>query len=113
MPENSIRAKALASAPPSQARILVVDDESMMTDLLRRYLVESGYVVSVADDGREALEKLRAQEYDLLITDLRMPNLDGLQLLKAAKDLYPPLAGDLHQRLRRGGDRGGRAQGGG
>jgi CheY-like chemotaxis protein len=75
----------------SPAKILVVDDEAAITDLLQVCLAEKGYAVSTAANGKEALEALRAEEFDLIITDLRMPRLDGLQLLKAAKDINPRL----------------------
>ncbi len=79
------------SMPSADIRIMVVDDEPMMTQLLGRFLKEKGYQVGTAADGREALEELKSREYHLLITDVRMPYLDGLQLLKAAKDLFPRL----------------------
>jgi len=79
------------SIPFADTRIMVVDDEPMMTQLLGRYLREKGYQVDTAADGREALDQLKSREYHLLITDMRMPYLDGLQLLKAAKDLFPRL----------------------
>ncbi len=80
---------AVKSGAP--AKILVVDDETAITDLLRGCLSEKGYQVTTATNGREALEALRAEEFDLVLTDLRMPCLDGLQLLKAAKDINPRL----------------------
>ncbi|MCB2226392.1 MAG: response regulator [Desulfarculaceae bacterium] len=69
----------------------MADDEKLMTELLRRCLEDKGYRVVAAADGKQALDHLRAHEFDLLITDVRMPYLDGLQLLKAAKDLNPRL----------------------
>ncbi|MBU2470438.1 MAG: response regulator [Proteobacteria bacterium] len=71
--------------------VLVVDDESMITELLVRLLSEKGYEVSSATDGSEALDFLRGRACDLVISDVRMPRLDGLQLLKALKDLNPRL----------------------
>ncbi len=72
------------SAPPP--RILVADDEWMMLDLLKRFLSSKGYEVIPARDGKQALELFKANSVDLIITDLRMPRMDGLQLLKAVKD---------------------------
>lgn len=81
-------------APPLPAEsyhILVVDDESMIIELLVRLLMEKGYEVSTAADGREALEFLRGHTCDLVISDVRMPRLDGMQLLRAVKDMNPRL----------------------
>ncbi|MCF8031680.1 MAG: response regulator [Desulfarculaceae bacterium] len=69
----------------------MADDEKLITNLLKRCLEDYGYSVGTAADGKEALDLLRSQEFELLITDVRMPRLDGMQLLKAAKDLYPRL----------------------
>jgi len=91
MTEKTTGSNRMSSPQPSHPRILVVDDEPMMTQLLQRCLEDKGYRISTAADGREALGLLKADDYDLLITDVRMPRLDGLQLLKAAKDLFPRL----------------------
>lgn len=77
--------------PMENYHILVVDDESMIIELLAKLLAEKGYEVSTAADGREALEFLRGHTCDLVISDVRMPRLDGLQLLKAIKDMNPRL----------------------
>jgi len=68
------------------ARVLVVDDEKSMRDLLAINLEKQGYEVAVADDGEAALEALRRDTYDAVITDLRMPRVDGLGVLRAAKE---------------------------
>jgi DNA-binding response OmpR family regulator len=82
---NSDKPK-ITQQPCSPARILVVDDEWMMLDLLERFLGEQGYEVISARDGKQALDIFRDNACDLLITDMRMPRMDGLQLLKAVKD---------------------------
>lgn len=71
--------------------LLVADDEPLMRDLLRRFLSEKGYQVHTAANGREALEVLHEHTCHLVITDLRMPQLDGMQLLLAIKELNPRL----------------------
>jgi two-component system response regulator PilR (NtrC family) len=68
------------------ARVLVVDDEKSMRDLLAINLEKQGYEVAVADDGEAAVEALRRDTYDAVITDLRMPRVDGLGVLRAAKE---------------------------
>jgi DNA-binding NtrC family response regulator len=67
------------------ARILVVDDEEKMRRLLCIMLGRRGHETHEAADGREALELLQAQSYDLVISDIRMPHMDGMQLLKILK----------------------------
>jgi two-component system KDP operon response regulator KdpE len=64
------------------ARILVVDDESQITRVLRTALAGHGYVVRTAGDGDEALEVMREWSPDLVITDLSMPNMGGLELCR-------------------------------
>ena len=62
-------------------RILVVDDVAMNRDLLARRLQQQGHTVSLAENGRQALEMLRAQEFDLVLLDIMMPEVDGYQVL--------------------------------
>ena len=75
-------------APPSgRARVLVVDDEETIRDLLAKTLALAEYDVDLAPDGRTALERLRIIHYDLLITDLKMPGVDGLAVIREARRL--------------------------
>src|SRR6202795_1960318 len=81
---------APASAPRPAAgtarpRILVVDDEASIRDLLAKTLALAEYDVDVAPDGRSALERMRLYPYDLLIVDLKMPGMDGLAVIREAK----------------------------
>lgn len=66
-------------------RILVVDDERQITRVLRMALQSSGYTVETATNGAEALDKFQAQPPDLVITDLAMPQMDGLELTRAIR----------------------------
>ena len=75
----------------SDARILVVDDEADMVDNLVRILRREGYRCLSATDGKKALELLETERPDLLLTDLKMPGLDGMDLLRAAHDADPAL----------------------
>lgn len=72
-------------------RILVVDDEQAVRDLLAKTLTMADYDVDAAPDGASAIERLRAVEYDLLITDLKMPGMDGLSVIREARRIMPDL----------------------
>ncbi|MGC9330208.1 MAG: response regulator, partial [Candidatus Hinthialibacter sp.] len=70
-------------------RILVVDDEPDMVSTLSDLLTAEGNTVDVAYNGQEALASLEDQTYDLILTDLSMPGLDGVHLLQEAKTRQP------------------------
>jgi len=76
-----------ATPVTGRARILVVDDEATIRDLLLKTLALAEYDVDLAPDGRAALERLRMVPYDLLITDLKMPGVDGLAVIREARRL--------------------------
>ena len=76
----------------AKARVLVVDDEKSMRDLLSITLEKEGYDVVTAAGGEAAIEALRRDATDAVITDLRMPKVDGLQVLRAAKEISPDMA---------------------
>jgi excisionase family DNA binding protein len=76
-----------AAAATARPRILVVDDEAAIRDLLSKTLALAEYDVDLAPDGRHALERLRIIPYDLVITDLRMPGIDGLTVIREARRL--------------------------
>ncbi len=80
-------AQRQATPPAGRPRILVVDDEAAIRDLLSKTLALAEYDVDLASDGRTALERLRIIPYDLLITDLKMPGIDGLTVVREARRL--------------------------
>jgi two-component system response regulator AtoC len=75
----------------SHERILVVDDEEQMRDLLTKILERKGYQVSVCGNGVEALAILEKEPMDLVVTDVRMPGLNGMEALRAIKELNPEI----------------------
>ena len=75
-----------SAAPASKPRILIVDDEPSMREMLRIVLRRDGYDVTVAANGTEALEILQRERMDLLLSDIRMPDISGVEVLRAAKD---------------------------
>ena len=72
----------MSTEPTEGARILVVDDERVIREILAEFLALEGFNVHTVEDGEKALTELRLRPYDLLITDLKMPKLSGLQLLE-------------------------------
>jgi excisionase family DNA binding protein len=91
---RSSRASVIAAIRPSldrRPRILVVDDEAGIRELLSKTLALAEYDVDLAAGGQEALERLRRSPCDLLITDLKMPGVDGLTLIREARRFMPQL----------------------
>jgi excisionase family DNA binding protein len=82
---------AKRDAAAARGRVLVVDDESAVRDLIGKALSQEQYDVDVAEDGGTAIERLRATPYSLLITDLKMPGIDGLEVIRAAREMRPGL----------------------
>jgi two-component system response regulator TctD len=73
------------------ARILVVDDDPLLLELLTDTLTAIGYETAAASDGAIALDMLQTEQYDLMISDIKMPRVDGLQLLRRVRRHYPRL----------------------
>ncbi len=75
--------------------ILVVDDDLLVAGLMADILTAEGHVVDLAKNGREALEMLAVRSYDLIVSDLRMPELDGVGLYREIEREQPALLGRL------------------
>jgi two-component system response regulator HydG len=75
----------------SDRTLLVADDDPGLRESLERTLSREGYRVLLAPDGQAALERLQAGGVDLIVTDLKMPGLTGLELLRAAKAIAPDI----------------------
>ena len=90
------RASVTAAAPVGLEgvgrRVLVVDDEESIRELLTKTLALAEYEAQAVSDGKAGLELLRREPWDLLIADLRMPEMDGLSLIREARRLHPRLA---------------------
>jgi len=70
-------------------RILIVDDEKVQLEILEGFLVKQGYEATAAEDGQKALEKFKNGSFDAVLTDYRMPGMDGIQLLREVRRLQP------------------------
>ena len=75
----------------NQIRVLVVDDEPEMCHLIEQVLKQKGYQVDISFSGIDALQMLKRFNYHLLLTDLEMPEVDGLELIKKAKKECPEI----------------------
>ena len=69
--------------------ILVVDDEAIVRESIRDWLKDAGYEVSVAESGEEALKLIQKQNFGVMILDLRLPGMTGIDVLKKVKALKP------------------------
>jgi two-component system response regulator AtoC len=72
-----------------KVHILVVDDEEIVRESLLDWLREDGYQVEAAEDGFKALEKFKDRSWDIALVDLKMPKMDGLQLMQKIKEIHP------------------------
>ncbi|MDA1195749.1 MAG: response regulator [Planctomycetota bacterium] len=95
LPETTSLPPGGASPLAPKARIVVVDDEPQIRELLKAALCREGYEVTTFADGREALRSIESEPIDVLITDLRMPTISGLDLIRTAKETRPELGSIL------------------
>jgi DNA-binding NtrC family response regulator len=77
--------------PEDQKHLLIVDDERALREAIAERLADHGFLVEQADNGERALERLSDFAFDILITDLRLPGIDGRQVLDAALERYPEI----------------------
>lgn len=70
-------------------KILIADDEKAIRDALKYVLTEEGYNADTAVDGEEALKKIEDEQYDIVISDIKMPKLDGMEILSKAAEVSP------------------------
>jgi two-component system response regulator PilR (NtrC family) len=79
--------------PGTSAKLLVVDDERSMRELLSIVLRREGYDVTLAENGRAAMAQLETRRFDLLVSDIKMPDMTGVDVLRAAKRIDPDILG--------------------
>lgn len=87
---RSPNGRLLSGAAPRRRRVLIVDDEEPIRNLLSRSFAQANYDVDAASDGVAAIERLRETEYDLIVTDLQMPGLGGLSVIREARRRASP-----------------------
>src|SRR5271165_573150 len=80
---------SMSSAPDERPRVLIVDDEKFIRDILADFLGMEGYIVRTAEDGAAALTELGNAHYDLIISDLKMPRMGGIELLESVGSVAP------------------------
>ena len=71
------------------SKILIIDDERGIRNTLKEILADEGHEVEVAENGKQGLEMAQAKAYDLIFSDIKMPEMDGMEVLKALKEPTP------------------------
>jgi YesN/AraC family two-component response regulator len=74
-------------------KVLLVEDETIVREGIRDWLIEDGYDVECVETGEEALERVKQEEFGVIVLDLRLPGIDGLQVFEQAKELKPETKG--------------------
>lgn len=85
MTSTALNLPGAASDPELKPRVLVVDDNEDVRDLLRLHLVAGGFDVEIAENGQQAIDSIASAPPDLMLTDLNMPGMDGFQLIEAVR----------------------------
>ena len=88
---KEVKSLKRAEVPNPKARILCVDDEDVILDSFRKILVLDGYSVDTVNSGAEALNLIKSHHYDFVFTDLKMPEMDGVEVTKSVKYLRPDI----------------------
>ncbi|RPI37738.1 MAG: response regulator [Nitrospiraceae bacterium] len=70
-------------------RVMIIDDEKIVGDMAKMSLEREGYVVETFLNGESALIRLKEERFDVVVTDLKMKGVDGMEVLKTVKELYP------------------------
>lgn len=67
-------------------RILIIDDEKLVVESLKKLLKREGYDASIAKNGTEAMEQIQEGDYDLIVSDIRMPDINGIEIVKKIRE---------------------------
>lgn len=86
---SPVEADAAAPTEDNRRAVLLVDDDAASLEVLAAHLISRGFAVTLAHDGAQALERCQAQVFDAVVTDIRMPRMDGHQLTVALETLQP------------------------
>ncbi|MEP4380197.1 MAG: response regulator [Alphaproteobacteria bacterium] len=81
----------MIDAGTARTRVLVIDDDDLVRDTVQAILLKDGYDVEVASDGRELEKRLDASAPDVLITDIFMPHMDGIEVIRNVRDRFPDI----------------------
>lgn len=81
--------RAHAGSPSAMRRVLVVDDQGELAEMVAWELADRGFEAVAVSSGTDALNRLKRERFDAVVTDLSMPEVDGLMLLKASRELDP------------------------
>ncbi|MDD5634173.1 MAG: response regulator, partial [Candidatus Omnitrophica bacterium] len=76
---------------PDKAKILVIDDEKLVLLGLQRIVEDAGYEVKTSIRGKEAVEMVRSEKFDIIFTDMKMPEMDGVEVCDAIKKIDPEM----------------------
>src|SRR4051812_15230649 len=87
---NELATSQKPERAPDAVRVLIVDDDTVLVRALQRVLVLQGFSVDTAPDGRSALNRLERSEYDVMLLDLRMSGMDGMEVYSLSRDRSPP-----------------------
>jgi len=79
-----------------QIRILVIDDEEMVTRILKDFLEDQGFTVTTRARGRESLDLVRAESFDIAIVDMRLPDMDGERFIIKCNEIRPGIRYFIH-----------------
>ena len=77
---------------PEQSRILIIDDQESIRESLKLALEKEGYLVETAENGQEAIRKSKEQFYNMALVDLRLPDMDGIELLTKMRETVPKMS---------------------
>lgn len=69
-------------------KILVIDDEKMITKALKKLLEKNGYAVTVVNNGRDALAQVEGSDFNVIICDIRMPEMDGIETISSIREVF-------------------------